>query len=139
MRAFKGNTVHGNGTVSGELIAINSPISFLGDVDGTRGVVKVKGREINITSKILALPYSTGSTVGPYVMYQLAKYGKAPLAILATKPDTLMLVGSIMANIPLIINIPEEILNYSGCIVKVNLDESTVLIPDECKASNANA
>ncbi|WP_291766349.1 aconitase X swivel domain-containing protein [Caldivirga sp. UBA161] len=139
MRVFKGNTVHGNGIVSGELIAINSPISFLGDVDGIRGIIKVKGMEISIAGKVFALPYSTGSTVGPYVMYQLAKYGKAPLAILAAKPDTLMLVGSIMANIPLIINIPEEILNYSGCVVEVNLNESTVLIPDECKASNATA
>ncbi len=139
MRALKGYTVHGNGAVSGELVSIDSPISFLGDVDGTRGIVKVKGREINIVGKVLALPYSTGSTVGPYIMYQLAKYNKAPLAILAVKPDTLILVGSIMANIPLIINVPEEILNYSGCIVEVNLDESTVLIPDECKASDATA
>nr|WP_232203766.1 DUF126 domain-containing protein [Caldivirga maquilingensis] len=139
MRALKGNTVHGNGVVSGELIAINTPISFLGDVDGARGIVKVKGMEINIAGKILALPYSTGSTVGPYVMYKLAKYGKAPLAILTIKPDTLVLVGSIMANIPLVINIPEEILNYSGCVIEVNLNESTVLIPDECKVSNATA
>ncbi len=135
---FKGNTVNGSGIVKGELVAVNSPISFLGDVDGTRGIVKVKGREINIAGKALALPYSTGSTVGPYVMYQLAKYGKAPLVILATKPDTLMLIGSIMANIPLVVNVPEEILNYSGCVIEVNLNESTILIPDKCETSNAD-
>jgi Uncharacterized conserved protein len=139
MRILRGAHSQRYGTVSGELVAIKTPISFLGDVDGVKGVVKVGNSEVNIAGKVLAIPYSTGSTVGPYVMYQLSKYGKAPLAILSTKPDTLMLIGAVMANIPLMVNLPGEILNYGGCPVEVRFNESTVLIPDQCETSHATA
>lgn len=137
MRILRGVTIHGSGIIKGELVAIRSPISFLGDVDGVRGIVKTSHGEVNIAGKVMAIPYSTGSTVGPYVMYQLSKYGKAPLAILSTRPDTLILIGAVMANIPLMINLPEEILNYGGCTIEVRLNESTVLIPGECETGNA--
>jgi predicted aconitase with swiveling domain len=53
MRILRGLTVNGTGTVVGELVAIKTPISFLGDVDGIRGVAKVGNSEVNIAGKVL--------------------------------------------------------------------------------------
>mgnify|MGYP001770697956 CR=1 FL=1 len=138
MPTLRGRRIHGSGRFKAILVAVKRPISFLGDVDAEGGFIKVGGTYLELAGRVLAIPYSTGSTVGPYVMYRLAKRGKAPLAILAVKPDTLLLIGSIISNIPLIVNLPEEILNYGGCLIELNIDEASVSIPDECKASNAD-
>ncbi|WP_054853311.1 DUF126 domain-containing protein [Vulcanisaeta distributa] len=124
---FKGETLFGNGIVSGELVVYREPLSFLGDVDGRNGVI----RPINasIAGKVLAIPSSRGSTVGPYVMYQLSKYGKAPLVILSVKADTMLIIGAVMAQIPIMTNLPRDILNLSGgAIARVDLDRGEVYV-----------
>mgnify|MGYP001773400849 FL=1 len=119
----------GNGIVSGELVVYREPLSFLGDVDGKSGTI----RTINasIAGKVLAIPSSRGSTVGPYVMYQLSKYGKAPLVILSVKADTMLIIGAVMAQIPIMTNLPREILNLrSGVMAQVNLDRGEVYVDE---------
>ena len=126
---FKGETLFGNGTVSGELVVYPEPLSFLGDVDGKSGII----RTINasIAGKVLVIPSSRGSTVGPYVMYQLSKYGKAPLAILSVKADTMLIIGAIMAQIPIMTNLPREILSLrSGVMARVDLDRGEVYVDE---------
>ncbi|MGC8606512.1 MAG: aconitase X swivel domain-containing protein [Vulcanisaeta sp.] len=126
---FKGETLFGSGIVNGELVVYRESLSFLGDVDGKSGTI----RTINtsIVGKILVIPNSRGSTVGPYVMYQLSKYGKAPLAILSVKADTMLIIGAIMAQIPIMTNLSKEILNLSsGIAAHVDLDKGEVYVSE---------
>ncbi|ADN51550.1 aconitase X swivel domain-containing protein [Vulcanisaeta distributa] len=126
---FKGETVFGSGVVNGELVVYREPLSFLGDVDGKNGII----RTINasIAGKVLVIPSSRGSTVGPYVMYQLSKYGKAPLVILSVKADTMLIIGAIMAQIPIMTNLPKEVLNLrSGVMARVDLDRGEVYVDE---------
>ncbi|ADY00788.1 hypothetical protein VMUT_0577 [Vulcanisaeta moutnovskia 768-28] len=126
---FKGETLFGSGIINGELVVYRESLSFLGDVDGKSGTI----RTINtsIVGKILVIPNSRGSTVGPYVMYQLSKYGKAPLAILSVKADTMLIIGAIMAQIPIMTNLPKEILNLSsGITARVDLDKGEIYVSE---------
>ncbi|MGC9152305.1 MAG: aconitase X swivel domain-containing protein [Vulcanisaeta sp.] len=124
---FRGRTLLGSGVVNGELIVYKEPLSFLGDVDGKSGII----RTINasIAGKVLVIPSSRGSTVGPYVMYQLSKYGKAPLVILSVRADTMLIIGAVMAQIPIMTDLPVEILNLkSGYRASVDLDKGEVYV-----------
>jgi len=51
---------------------------------------------------VLTFPQGKGSTVGSYVMYQLKRNGKAPAAIINVSSETIVAVGAIISNIPLI-------------------------------------
>ncbi|MCG2863844.1 MAG: DUF126 domain-containing protein [Vulcanisaeta sp.] len=127
---LRGRTLYGSGVVEGELIIHREPLSFLGDVDGKSGIIRTIN--VSVAGKVLAIPSSRGSTVGPYVMYQLSKYGKAPRAILSVKADTMLIIGAIMAQIPIMTNLPRELLNLrSGVFVRVDLDRGEVHVGDE--------
>ncbi|MFB6469983.1 MAG: aconitase X swivel domain-containing protein [Vulcanisaeta sp. AZ3] len=126
---FKGYTLFGSGVVEGELVVYKEPLSFLGDVDGRSGIIRTVN--VSIVGKVLAIPSSRGSTVGPYVMYQLMKYGKAPRVILSVKADTMLIIGAVMAQIPIVTNLPREVLNLpSGSLVHVDLDRGEVYVDE---------
>ena len=126
---FTGRVIYGFGVIEGEVIVIRKPISFLGDVDGEKGIIKINGEEIKIKDKVLIIPYTKGSTVGPYIMYQLAKTGNKPRAILSVKGDTLLIIGCVISEIPLIIDLPEQILNInSGSRVKIDFSRGLVYV-----------
>jgi len=102
-------TLKGRGIVSGSTrgvaIVSKKPLSFLGGVDYNSGVVVEKGHDLNgqsLKDKILCFPYDHGSTVGSYVLYSLAKKGLGPKAIVNQVADTVVVVGAIIAEIPMI-------------------------------------
>jgi len=91
------------GTAEGIALVSKTPISFYGGVDPASGVVSDKDSDINgqsISGKILVFPHGKGSTVGPYTIYQLAKNGKAPLAMVNQECETIVAVGCIISNVP---------------------------------------
>jgi predicted aconitase with swiveling domain len=81
------------------------PISFLGFIDPNTGKVIQKGHELegkNIKGKILVFSTGIGSTVGSYVLINLANRGLAPKAIIQRESDTVTLVGAVIGEIPLV-------------------------------------
>ncbi len=97
------------GTVKGEALVSNQGISFYGGVDPETGVVVEKDHELegqSISGKVLVFPSGKGSTVGSYVLYQLAKTGKGPVAIINQETETIVAVGCIISEIPAIDKIP---------------------------------
>ena len=126
---LRGKTLFGSGIVEGELVVYREPLSFLGDVDGRNGIIRITNT--SIAGKVLAIPSSRGSTVGPYVMYQLSKYGKAPRVILSVKADTMLIIGAIMAQIPIMMDLPRELLTLKdGTAVHVDLDRGEVYVDE---------
>jgi len=79
------------------------------------------------------MPHGRGSTVGSYVLYSLSRRGLAPKCILSIKPDTITLVGCIIAEIPLAYGFPEEILDFNNYLALVNIrnGRATVEILDQ--------
>jgi predicted aconitase with swiveling domain len=93
------------GNASGEALVSKEPIGFLGGVDPKTGVVMEKGHPLegkNIAGKVLIFPHGKGSTVGSYVMLQLAKNNKAPAAIINVSAEPIIVVGAIISRIPMV-------------------------------------
>jgi hypothetical protein len=123
---MKDLTLKGRGIVEGhckaEALVSSKPISFLGGVDPADGKIIEKNHDLygkRIKNKILCFPHGHGSTVGSYVLYSLAKRNSAPKAILNQTADPVVVVGAIIANIPMITKIDIEQIN-TGDVVEVD-------------------
>lgn len=93
------------GKASGKALVSKVPIGFLGGVDPKTGTVIEKGHPLegkNIAGKVLIFPNGKGSTVGSYVMLQLAKNGRAPAAIINVSAEPIIAVGAIISRIPMV-------------------------------------
>jgi hypothetical protein len=91
--------------IEGELVRSEGAISFLGDVDPDTAIIKDRKNNlygVTIKDKVFAFPMGKGSTVGSYIMYRLYKNGIAPKAILNERAETIVAVGAVISEIPLI-------------------------------------
>lgn len=94
---------HGNTT--GYLLISKNPISFFGMVNPKTGMIIDPNHDLYkqyIKDKILLFPNGCGSTVGSYTLYQLKKNNVAPRGIINIVCETIIAVGAIIADIPLI-------------------------------------
>jgi len=120
------------GYARGDVLLVNRNISFLGDVDPDSGVLRNYG---SIRDKLLVFPGVSGSTVGPYIIYSLAKRAKAPKAMIVRNVDPLLITGCVLANIPLAVVIDDWVVVYdklerccaNGCVGTL-LSEGGVLV-----------
>ena len=99
----------GRGIVEGlckaKALVSSKPISFLGGVDPADGKIVDKTHDLCgecIKGKVLCFPHGSGSTVGSYVLYSLSKKKLAPKAIVNQTADPVVVVGAIIADIPMI-------------------------------------
>jgi predicted aconitase with swiveling domain len=91
------------GKTEGEALVTKDSISFYGGVDPETGIVVEKGHElegVDTTGKILVFPTGKGSTVGSYVIYQMAKTGKGPKALILQECEAIVAVGCIIGEVP---------------------------------------
>ena len=120
------------GTGTGEILVSSEAISFLSGVDPETGVVIESGHPLegkSIGGKVLAFPYGKGSTVGSYIIYALRRNGKAPSAIINTEAETIIAVGAIIADIPMV-DKPEKSISEipEGSVVTVNGDTGEIIV-----------
>jgi len=90
------------GEASGKLLVSDEPLSFWGGYDYQTGNVidqrhPLAGR--SVVGKILALPFTRGSSSTTAVLLESVKAGTAPAAILTTAPDSFFALASIVANV----------------------------------------
>ncbi|WP_288640500.1 DUF126 domain-containing protein [uncultured Methanosphaera sp.] len=121
------------GKDSGNALVTKDPISFLGGVDPKTGIVIDKKHELYnecITDKILVIPSGKGSTVGSYVIYQMAKNNTAPRAIICQKAEPIIAIGAIISKIPMVDNPDVDIINTINANdeITVDADNSTIVI-----------
>ncbi len=121
------------GKVEGIALVSKTPISFYGGVDAKTGRVIEKNNELfgeTVTDKILFFPYGKGSTVGSYVLYQMAKNKVAPKAIVNVETEPIIVAGCILADIPLIDGISENEMGKikSGDKIKLDADNGVIEI-----------
>lgn len=119
------------GKAKGEVILSHEPLSFLGGVDPKTGNVIDRGHQLykqNISGKILVIPSGKGSTVGSYVIFQMAKNNTAPQAIIAMEAEPIIATGAIMASIPMVDHPEEDVLEIltDGDLVEVDADAKII-------------
>ena len=123
------------GQAQGKVIISSDPLSFLGGVDPQTGDITDRQHELyqqNISDQILVIPSGQGSTVGSYVIYQMAKNKTAPLAIVALEAEPIIATGAIMASIPMVDQPEENVLKIlkKGNRVEVDADAGIIKILD---------
>jgi predicted aconitase with swiveling domain len=94
-----------HGTATGVALVSPQPIGFLGGVDPETGVVIEPGHPLegqSVTERVLVFPSGKGSTVGSYTLYRMAKAGTAPAAIINAESETIVAVGAIISEIPMV-------------------------------------
>ncbi|MBD3215157.1 MAG: DUF126 domain-containing protein [Candidatus Lokiarchaeota archaeon] len=101
---LKGKTIV-PGKVKARSLVSTTPISFLGDVDPEKGIIVDKQNALygkSIAGKVFVFPLGKGSTVGSYVIYQLKKNQKAPVALINAEAEAIIVVGAIISDIPMV-------------------------------------
>ncbi|MGB9977887.1 DUF126 domain-containing protein [Methanobacterium sp.] len=121
------------GHAKGEVIVTKDSLSFLGGVDPKTGIIIDSQHELygkKISGKILVIPSGKGSTVGSYVIFQMAKNKTSPSAIISLKAEPIIATGAIMAGIPMVDQPDADILNIvkEGDIVEVDADSGVIKI-----------
>lgn len=92
------------GICKAEALVSTKPISFLGGVDASTGKIIEKNHDLYgecVKDKVLCFPHGHGSTVGSYVLFSLAKNKLGPKAIVNQTADPVVVVGAIIADIPM--------------------------------------
>ncbi|MBN2725649.1 MAG: DUF126 domain-containing protein [Deltaproteobacteria bacterium] len=90
--------------ISGDILYSENSLSFYGGINPETGTVVQKSHPLegkSVAGKILVIPFASGSTVGNWSLYRLAKRGLAPAAVIMSKTDNVTTVGCIMGNITL--------------------------------------
>lgn len=116
------------GKVEGEALVTSSSISFYGGVDPVTGTVVEKGHELegkNIIDKILVFPTGKGSTVGSYVLYQMAMTGKGPKGLILKECEAIVAVGCIIGDIPCVDQVDTSKIT-TGMKIILDADNATI-------------
>jgi predicted aconitase with swiveling domain len=129
---LQGHKVVG-GTAEGEALVCHEPITFVGGINPFTGEVMEKGHELEgkrITDKVLVYPTGKGSTGGSYRIYDMAKRGTGPKAIINLRAEPITAIGAIIGEIPMVDKLsqdPTQIIQ-SGDWVRVEATQGRVII-----------
>ena len=122
------------GNVKAELLVNQGSFAFMGDVDLETACIIAKSNPNfgkSIAGKILIFEETKGSSGGSTVLITLANQGKAPAAIISSKPaDFNMTEGAILAKLPYASNLEKSILHElkSGSMGEVDLEKGVLRI-----------
>ncbi len=89
------------GQAEGEVLVANEPISFWGGYDYRTGEIIDRRHPLsglNAAGKILAVPFTRGSSTTTAVLLEAIRMGTAPAAILTTGVDAFFALASIVAD-----------------------------------------
>ena len=88
------------GTAEGEALVTTEPLSFWGGFDFKTGVIIDRHHPlagVRASGRILAVPFSKGSSTTTAVLLEAVRAGTAPAAILTTGVDAFFALASIVA------------------------------------------
>lgn len=129
---ISGHTVN-PGQAEGEVIVVNVPFSFLGELDPATGKIASPFHEqfgVSIKGKVLVAPTGKGSSMGPIISWNAAQAGNTPAAIICIQAESILASAAITAGIPMIDRLdknPLEVIK-TGDYVKVDATAGTVEI-----------
>ncbi len=118
------------GVAEGEALVTKDCISFMGSTNPKTGYIIEKGHELEgqcMQGKILCFPSSKGSTGGSYMLYDGVKRGVGPAAIVNIDPESIVVIGAIISELPLVSGIDITKI-HTGDYVRVDATNGTVEI-----------
>ena len=125
------------GSAQGEVLVSREPLSFWGGYDYHTGEIIDRRHPLSgqiAAGRVLAVPYSRGSSTTTAVLLEAVRAGTAPAAILTTGPDHFFALASIVADemyarpIPVVALLPADFATLrSGQWLDVRAD-GTVMV-----------
>lgn len=88
------------GVASGPVLILDEPLSFWGGVDVESGKVVEAGHPqfgASLAGTILVMPHGRGSSSSSSVLAELIRIGKGPAGIVLDEPDSILVIGSLVA------------------------------------------
>ena len=131
MKRLEGRIIK-SGHCEGEALVSPEPLSFFGGVDATTGFVVEPGHPLqgqSIAGRVLVFPTAKGSTVGSYSLYRLKKANLAPAGIINAESESIVAVGAIIADIPMVDRIDIGLIHDGDWVV---VEDGAVMV----RASN---
>lgn len=130
---FKGKTIV-KGVTKGEVVLTKTPFSFLAGVNTKTGDF-ICGREYpelvskNLSGKIFVYPFGKGSSGDSFRIFDCARNGVGPAAMINLKGDPIHVQGAMMANIPMVVGFDEELFDKikNGDYLKVENNKIILL------------
>ncbi len=89
------------GRAQGEVIVLEEGLSFWGGYDPTTGLIIDKSHPqvgVGLDGKIVYMPYARGSSSSSSVLAEAMRLGTSPAAIVLGAPDSILVIGSLVAN-----------------------------------------
>lgn len=89
-----------SGSADGELLVANEPLSFWGGYDYATGEVIDRRHPLSgqiAAGKVLALPFTRGSSTTTAVLLEAVRAGTAPAAIITTGVDKFFALAAVVA------------------------------------------
>ncbi len=100
-----GKIIHGKpvirGRARGEVLASHEPLSFWGGYDWKTGEITDRRHPLSgkiAAGKILAVPFTRGSSTTTAVLLESIRAGTAPAAIITTETDFFFALASVVAD-----------------------------------------
>jgi hypothetical protein len=127
------------GEAEGTALVSREPLSFWGGYDYQSGEIIDRRHPLSgqlAAGRILAIPFSRGSSTTTAVLLEAVRAGTAPAAILATRPDHFFALASIVAGemyqkpIPIVVLAEADFARLeSGQWLRVQTDGRVVIPP----------
>ena len=89
------------GAAEGELLASDEPLSFWGGYDAKTGALIDRRHPLfgeNAAGKVLAVPFTRGSSTTTAILLEAVRCGTAPAAIITSQTDSFLALASVVAD-----------------------------------------
>lgn len=110
-------TVLNTGSVSGELLVLDEPLSFWGGYDPLTGTIIDQQHPqvgIKVTGKVLVMPGTRGSSGTPGVLGESLRLGTGPIGLILGKPDVNVMAAALVVSELYGIPVPVFVLEQSA-------------------------
>ena len=126
------------GEAAGELLVSAEPLSFWGGYDQRTGEIIDRRHPLagqNAAGRVLAIPFTRGSSTTTAVLLEAVRAGTAPAALLTTSVDHFLVLASIVADemygkpIPVVALAADDFASLAtGELVTVGMDGEITMI-----------
>ncbi len=137
-------SVTGKPVVPGRAVAValvsKEPLSLWGGLDAHTGEIIDRRHERsgeNVAGKVFVFPQGRGSSTSSAVLLESVKAGKAPAAMINSRVDPILALGSILADelygkpVPIVILSEADLQAiHDGDRVTIELDGTVIIDPD---------
>lgn len=90
------------GDVTGEVVRLDSPLSFWGGYDPEVGVIIDRSHPqvgVSLAKKVAVMPHGRGSSSSSAVLAEALRLGTGPAAIVLAEADQIVVTGALVARL----------------------------------------